>query len=361
MNRSLPSTWRYAKLGKCCTVVSGATPRRNVPEYWGNDIPWVTPKDLSNLEGPILKDAPEYISKEGYRGCSTTILPKGSILFSSRAPIGLVSIAGRDMCTNQGFKNLIPGRDVDSGYLYNWIKWLAPKIADMGNGATFKEVSREIVSRVEIPLPSLPEQKRIAAILDKADAIRRKRQQTIKLADDFLRSVFLDMFGDPVTNPKGWDISLLKSFAIFENGDRSSRYPSGNEIKKEGILFINTRNILNNTLWLDKTQHITKEKFESLSRGKLKRGDLIITLRGTLGSCCIFDSDYENGFINAQLMIIRPKNICNNIFLHALLTSMPIKAKLQIIGQGAAVPQLTAKQLSELSLPFPPFEMQKQW
>lgn len=119
-------------------------------------------------------------------------------MFSSRAPIGLVAIAGRPMCTNQGFKSLIPGPEVDSGFLYYALKRLVPQIQAMGNGATFKEVSKEVMERVELPLPkSVSEQRRIAAILDKADAIRRKRRQALAETDTLLRSVFLDMFGDP--------------------------------------------------------------------------------------------------------------------------------------------------------------------
>jgi type I restriction enzyme S subunit len=105
-------------LGECCRIVSGSTPKRNKAEYWDGDIPWVTPKDLSKLDSPILKDAPEKITQAGYTSCSTTLMPEGSILFSSRAPIGHVAIAGRAMCTNQGFKSLVPGDKVHSPYLY---------------------------------------------------------------------------------------------------------------------------------------------------------------------------------------------------------------------------------------------------
>ena len=218
MSSNLPSNWQHISLGECCTIVSGATPRRNEPENWGDDIPWVTPKDISGLEEHVLEDAPEYISERGFNSCPVSMLPQGAVLFSSRAPIGLVAIAGRPMCTNQGFKSLIPGKGVNSEYLYHCMKWMAPRIANMGNGATFKEVSKTVVSRVEIPLPPLPEQKRIAAILDKADAIRRKRQQAIKLADDFLRATFLEMFGDPVTNPKRWERVPLGELCRIRRG-----------------------------------------------------------------------------------------------------------------------------------------------
>src|SRR5690606_30819990 len=123
------------------------------PEYWGGDIAWVTPKDLSDLSSPILEDTPEKITEEGLRNCSASILPTGSVLFSSRAPIGHIAITGRPMATNQGFKSLIPGPEVDSRYLYRVMRFLTPSIVHLGRGATFKEVSKEIVEKIEIPLP----------------------------------------------------------------------------------------------------------------------------------------------------------------------------------------------------------------
>jgi type I restriction enzyme S subunit len=172
---SLPRNWRLEPLGDCCEIVSGATPRREVPNYWGGSIPWVTPKDISDLDEAVFSDPPESITEEGYRSCSTRLVPIGSILFSSRAPIGLMAIAGRSMCTNQGFKSVVPGPEVDSHYLYYCLKRLVPRIQAMGNGATFKEVSKEVMERVEIPLPPhRSDQESIAAILDKADAIRRR-------------------------------------------------------------------------------------------------------------------------------------------------------------------------------------------
>lgn len=214
---------------------------------------------------------------------------------------------------------------------------------------------------MEIPLPPLEEQKRIAAILDKADAIRRKRQQAIQLADDFLRAVFLDMFGDPIENPKVWITEHLGMVAEFINGDRSSNYPSGEEVVDDGILFINTKNICNGRLSLDHKAFITPEKFQSLSRGKLEKYDLLITLRGTLGSCAIFDCEYDTGFINAQIMIIRCKETVLPEYLHALVTSRAFNRLLQRIGQGAAVPQLTASQLKNIAIPIPPLDVQRKF
>ncbi|MBE0507498.1 MAG: restriction endonuclease subunit S [Marinospirillum sp.] len=269
---------------------------------------------------------------------------------------------GKGFLNQHIFRVDLDVKRVDKNYLRYAINSKLNFIIDQAHGGVgLKHITKGKLEAIEIPLPPLPEQKRIAAILDKADAIRRKRQQAIQLADDFLRAVFLDMFGDPVTNSKGWEVKSLGQISTFENGDRSSAYPSGDDLVTEGVLFLSTKNIVSDTLSLESCQYITEDKYMDLSRGKARNGDLIITLRGTLGSCCVFDCVHQKAFINAQMMIIRPGSGVGNIFLHDLLVSKAIKNHLQAIGQGAAVPQLTAKQLKELMLPIPPIQEQKKY
>ena len=271
------SKWPLISLGQCCDVVSGATPKRNKPKFWGDDIRWVTPKDISKLNSTTLFETPERISEAGYQSCSARLLPRGSVLFSSRAPIGLVALAGNDMCTNQGFKSLVPGGDVDSLYLYYVMKRHAPRIADLGNGATFKEVSKETVSNYRIPLPPINEQRRIAAILDKADAIRRKRQQALTLADNFLRSTFLEMFGDPVTNPRDWEVRTLESVADINSGLTKGRKLNGRETVE--LPYMRVANVQDGHLDLNEIKTITLAKDE-VSRFLLRAGDILLTEGG---------------------------------------------------------------------------------
>lgn len=156
-----------------------------------------------------------------------------------------------------------------------------------------------------------------------------------------------------------WPVVRLKDIAELINGDRSKNYPSGSDIVDSGVLFLNSKNIVNNKLDLRFKNFITQEKFESLSRGKLERNDLVITLRGTLGSCCIFSSKYATGFINAQMMIIRPNNKVDAGYLYYFLTSSDTKNRFERLNTGSAVPQLTGKQVSELEIPLPPLDEQK--
>ena len=200
-------SWPVASVGEVCEVVSGATPKTGKAEFWEGDVPWVTPKDLSELRQKHLSDTPRKITRAGLKSCSARMLPAQSVLFSSRAPIGLVAINTLPVCTNQGFKSLVPRFDlVSPDFLFWWLKAQEKHIQSKGRGATFKEVSKKIVEDLQMPLPPLAEQRRIAGILDAADALRAKRREALAQLDTLLQSTFLDMFGDPVTNPMGWEI-----------------------------------------------------------------------------------------------------------------------------------------------------------
>lgn len=193
---------KSAQLGKITKIVSGATPKTGVAEYWDGEVPWATPADLSKLNGPYISETPRKLTAIGVRSCATTVLPAGSVLLSSRAPIGHVAVNTVPMATNQGFKSLVPGPDVDAKYLYHWLKSRTDYLQSLGNGATFKELSKKTTEQILVPLPPLPEQRRIAAILDHADALRTKRRQVLAHLDSLTQAVFTEMFSagdfDPV-------------------------------------------------------------------------------------------------------------------------------------------------------------------
>ncbi|MDB4632857.1 restriction endonuclease subunit S [bacterium] len=141
------------RLGDVAEIVSGSTPKTTVAEYWGGGIPWITPKDLSTQQSPSIASGAKSISQAGLKSCSTRLIPEGSVLFSSRAPIGLVAVARNALCTNQGFKSLVPRGDAHSGFLYHTLRHDRPKLEALGSGATFKELSKARFSDFLIPLP----------------------------------------------------------------------------------------------------------------------------------------------------------------------------------------------------------------
>ncbi len=161
----LPEGWRWAKLGEVCEVIGGSTPDTGNSAYWNGDIAWVTPTDLGKFTDITILATSRQITLSGLQNCGTQMLPVGTVIMSSRAPIGHLAIAGVSLCTNQGCKSFVPGMGVDSVFLYWAIKRAVPDIQALGSGATFAEVSKSILYQFEIPLPTLPEQQRIAAIL----------------------------------------------------------------------------------------------------------------------------------------------------------------------------------------------------
>ena len=218
------SLWPSVRLSECCEIVGGATPSTSEPSHWGGGVHWATPKDLSELNGSYLDSTPRTLTESGLASCSASVLPLRSVLFSSRAPIGLVAINRVPVATNQGFKSFVPDTSlVHAEYLLHWLRTHRPMLESLGNGATFKEVSKAVVSRVKMPLPPLPEQRRIAEVLDRAEALRAQRRQALAQLDALAESIFLDMFGDPVSNPKGWPRKPMGAIGHVVTGNTPSR------------------------------------------------------------------------------------------------------------------------------------------
>jgi type I restriction enzyme, S subunit len=190
--------WPTVRLDECTRIVGGSTPSTSRADYWDGNINWATPKDLSGLNSIYIAETPRKITQAGLASCSAEIIPVNSVLFSSRAPIGHVAINSKPMATNQGFKSFVPDRNqLSSGFLYWWLRSNRSYLESLGNGATFKEVSKAVVSRILIPLPPLNVQRRIAAILDQADVLRRKRREAVQHLRELPTIIFDQMVGRP--------------------------------------------------------------------------------------------------------------------------------------------------------------------
>ena len=154
-------------IGDLGKVIGGATPSTKDPSFWDGDVPWITPKDLASYSFRYIYGGNRSITEKGASSCSTTLLTKGSVLFSSRAPIGYVAIAGKDLYTNQGFKSIIPNEETDSLFLYYLLRSNKDYIASLGSGTTFKEISGRTFGNIQLGIPKKKsDQEAIAAILD---------------------------------------------------------------------------------------------------------------------------------------------------------------------------------------------------
>jgi type I restriction enzyme S subunit len=225
------------------------------------------------------------------------------------------------MATNQGFKSLIPGPELDSRFLYYAIKRLVPLIQERGNGATFKEVSKSIVSQIPISYPSsLQDQKRIAAILDIVDGIRRKQENALEMADTFLKSAFLDMFGDPVANPKMWPVRKLSQQASIKIG-----YPFQSKLYSDsGIRLCRGANVLPGELEWSDVRYWPKDDALKYEEFALKEGDVILALDRPWISSGLKVAQVRPGDLPALLVQrvarIRGKSRAHSDFIYQALT-----------------------------------------
>lgn len=165
------SNWKKCTIGDLGTVVGGATPSTKKSEnYDGGTISWITPKDLAGFSGRYISHGERNITEQGLNSCSTQLMPANTVLFSSRAPIGYVAISECEVCTNQGFKSVVPNKDTDYMFLYYLLKYNKDKIENLGSGTTFKEVSGSTMRGVEVFVPNtIEEQHRIASVLSALD------------------------------------------------------------------------------------------------------------------------------------------------------------------------------------------------
>ena len=275
---------------------------------------------------------------------------------------------GKDgILSNNLFKISFDQNIVDRDYLYLMLASdvFQRLLQSQMKGGIQKHLGHQTISRQEIPLPPLPEQKRIAAILDKADQLRQKRQQAIGLADEFLRSVFLDMFGDPES--KGWDFTTVEAMAADHKGSmRTGPFGSQllhSEFTEEGISVLGIDNAVQNTFKWAKSRFISEEKYQELKRFTVKPGDVIITIMGTCGRCAVVPDDVPTAINTKHLCAITlDQSKCLPRFLHSYFLIHPTARKyLTSKAKGAIMSGLNMGVIKELPVPVVPLTVQKKY
>ncbi|MEI6175530.1 MAG: restriction endonuclease subunit S [Verrucomicrobiota bacterium] len=351
--------WPVVKITDCARIVSGATPKTSEPKYWDGEISWVTPKDISDLDGyPFLDSTPRTLTGEGLSSCSAEMLPPRSVLLSSRAPIGLVAINRIPVATNQGFKSFVPDATrLDSGYLYHWLRANRSFLDNLGTGATFKEISKAVMTRVEIPLPPLDEQKRIAAVLDKADALHRQRKDSLKFTERLLHSVFIDMFGDPKANSNNWEVVPLGNLVADGDTINYGVIQPGSDFTN-GVPLIRLGNLAAPDPLMADVKRIDPEIDSSYERSRLIGGEVLIGCVGhTIGVSCIAPMEWAGANVARAVARVNLKQgIAPEFILQQIRTPAIqhyFRGERRIVGQ----PTLNIKQIKEAPILLPPPEL----
>lgn len=274
------SEWKECTISEIGTVVGGATPSTKKAEnYEGGTIAWITPKDLSTLKGRYIGSGTRNITEMGLKSCSTQLLPKNTVLFSSRAPIGYVAIAQKEVCTNQGFKSVIPNADTDSLFLFYLLKYNKDKIENMGSGTTFKEISGNTMKSIKVNVPcEYEEQRKIASILG---ALDNKIEQNERINNNLAEQsqVILKKYMDSCD----YTLTPLGELAEIIDCLHSKKPTSVNNTTKQLLQLNNITD--SGFLDLSTKYYISESDYENWTRKcEIVEGDCVITNVGRIGA-----------------------------------------------------------------------------
>jgi type I restriction enzyme, S subunit len=349
-------SYKYYKIKDIGEVVSGTTPSTNNESYWNGNIKWITPAELIDGHNWYLYDTNRKITEKAFKDCNLRILQRGTILLTSRAPIGKVAIVGKGMCTNQGFKNIICNPDyVNCEYLYFWLLSKKHYLNHLGRGATFKEISKSIVENIEVPLPSLETQNKIVEILIKALHLIDKRKAQIEALDQLTQSVFLEMFG----NLKGEKVPLSELCYI-----NPSKKEIENIDKEIPVTFLPMANVSENGELDLSESRLIKEVFDGFTY--FREGDVLfakITPCMENGKGAIARNLINNiGFGSTEFHVLRPKENVNSTWLYYLTSLQSFRKQAEANMTGSAGQKRVPKQFfSKYKVVLPPIELQNQF
>ena len=339
---------RTVPLQQICDIQIGKTPSRSVPEYWGGDLPWVTIGDFAT--GRIITNTKERITRIGAAKSGSKRIPRGTLLLSFKLSLGKRTISGCDLFTNEAIAALhILDLDVaDRDYLY-WALGAIDYDRLVDRAAKGKTLNKSKLKLLPIPLPPLAEQKRIARILDAADALRAERRKALAQLDALLQSTFLDAFGDPVTNPMGWEVKPLMDLGIVQTG---ATPPSKLEGMFGGEIPFVTPSDLKET-WVEASRTVTSVG-AAKSRIASKGATLVCCIGATVGK---MGKVSEASAFNQQINAVSWGGCIADLF--GLEMMRFFKPKLAHDAASTTLPILKKSRFEKILLPVPPLDKQQ--
>ena len=359
------SMWKECLLSDLGTIIGGATPSTKDPaNYEDGTIPWITPKDLSDSHGRYISCGERLITQKGLDSCSTQMMPAHSVLFSSRAPIGYIAIASNELCTNQGFKSVVPNKDTDYLFLYYLLSYNKDAIEHLGSGTTFKEVSGSTMRNVQVRVPALLEdQKKIAAILggidDKIELNNRINENLEQQALALFRHYFMDYQPYGGSAPSDWSqVSLDNVCTRITDGSHYSPadapdapYPMYSVKDMETYGFNSSS-----------CKHITEEEFHKMQKNDCvpRLNDILVAKDGSYLKEIFICSEEKDEAILSSIAIFRPntKIIMPEILLYLLKQPSVRKDVGDNYVSGSALPRIVLKDFKKYTFLLPPMTEQ---
>ena len=345
------------KLRQAFDLQMGKTPARNRPDYWNGDHKWISIADIGNA-GKFLTKTKESITKAGIDGSGIKVVPQGTVIMSFKLSIGKTAITSEDMYTNEAIMAFIDNGKfaVDTDYLYhlccgtNWTAGTNKAVMGLTlNKATLLEK--------EIPLPDINEQHEIATKLDKIDAIIAERQQQLELIDQAVKSRFIELFGDIVLNPFGWEKDYLGVVCDVRDGTHDSPH-----YHSTGFPLVTSKNVTGGEIDLTDCSLISEADFNKINeRSKVNMGDIIMPMIGTVGKPVIVNVEPNFAIKNVSLIKFKDDSRVLNTFVRSLLQSDYFDDAVLSKVRGGTQKFISLGDIRKLAVIVPPMELQEQF
>ncbi|MBI5308059.1 MAG: restriction endonuclease subunit S [Planctomycetes bacterium] len=352
----VPEGWEIKPLKRTFFTLNGSTPKSAEPAYWDGDIPWATPDDLGSLQGDTLHATRRMITREGFESCGTSLAPAGSIILSTRAPIGHLALAGVNLCTNQGCRCLVFREKVEKRFYYYQLLTAKLELESWGQGSTFKELSRDKLTAVYLASPSLDEQRAIAAFLDqetaRIDALIGRKERQIELLQEKRTALIshavtrglnpdvkmkpsgLEWLGEI---PEGWEVKKTKYCCRLNMGQS----PTSEECNADG----DGMPFLQGCAEFG-TVSPTPRQYCDTARKVAAKGDILISVRAPVGA------------IGRGLCSVRPRqDSIDVIFCWYLIHEM--RSQLSFHATGSTYEAVAAEDVGNIRFVLPPLDVQR--
>ena len=339
--------WEIKKLGEVCDIVGGSTPKTSEPSYWDGEHYWITPAELDGSK--YISSTSRTITDEGVKSAHLQLLPSGTVLLSSRAPIGKVAITTAPMYCNQGFKNLVCSDKLYNEFAYWFLFHNTDYLNSLGTGATFKEISKRVVEQIPIPIPPREEQERIVAELDCLSGVIEKKREQLKQLDALAQSIFYQMFGDPITNEKGWEVNIIGNLAEFYNG-----------VAHEGSISEDGQYDVINSKFISTQGEIRKHCDSQIF--PLMKNDIVMVMSDVpngkaLAKCYLIETS-DKYTLNQRICAFRNYNCFKPIFLYYYLNRHPYYLR---FDDGNGQTNLRRNDVLNCPVYIPPFALQQEF
>ncbi len=343
--------WPLKPIGEFCKTGSGGTPSRKQEEkYYGGSIPWVKSGELRES---VIFETEELITEAALSETGTKMIPSGALLVAMYgATVGRIATLGIPASSNQAVCHIVPDDAVaDRRYMFYALSKQVPKWLEQRVGGAQPNISQQIIRNTKIPLPPIAEQRRIAAILDKADGVRRKRKAAISLTEELLRSAFLEMFGDPVTNPKGWEVVSIGDFTAIKTGKTPSREDPENY--GGNVRWVKTTEVKDRVIY-ETEEHLTEKGASQMK--VFPKDSILVAMYGqgaTRGRTALLGTDCTT---NQACAAILPNASYSSVYLWSLL--MLSYERLRELGRGGNQPNLNLNIVKSFDVLLPPLDLQ---